>query len=153
MGASCGSSGKASAANLTHSIIAAYAESWTCSGLTPHWATLDSLSNQHRFLGKEQTVALCRPYPLYRTICYPQRRLALDSTCENSKTKDHEKLREECREGDAGGQNQLIRADKQSKRQATARRSSYALMCPMARRRSKEWVPFQVIFLQAFSCL
>ena len=38
----------------------------------------------------------------------------------------------ECKKRDAGGWNQLIRAEEERKRQAAVRGSSHGLMCPMA---------------------
>jgi len=71
-------------------------------------------------------VALDWPRPQNETICLPQGRYALNSTWE--------KLLTECRRKDAGEQNQLIRAEEESKRQATVPGSSHGLKFPMAQR-------------------
>ena len=62
---------------------------------------------------------LDRPYPHDGTICYPQGRHALESTWEKSKRKTKRNLPTEYRIEDAGGRNQLIRAEEKSKRKAT----------------------------------
>jgi len=69
-------------------------------------------------------VVLDRPYPQDGTICYPQGRHALDSAWEKSKRKTKKNQATECRIGNAGGRNQLMRAEKESKIEATVPGSS-----------------------------
>jgi len=74
-------------------------------------------------------MALHQPYPEDGTICYPQGQRALDSTSEKSKRKSKRSLETERRKGDAGGRNQLTRAEEESNTQATVRGSGHGLMC------------------------
>jgi len=79
-------------------------------------------------------VALEHPYPEDGTICYPQGWKPLDSTWEKSKRMTKRNIETECRKGDSGGRNQLMRAEEESKRQGTVRGCGHGLMCPIARR-------------------
>ena len=72
-------------------------------------------------------MALDWPCPENETICLPQGRYALNSTWEKLPAT-------ECRRKDTGEQNQLIRAEEESKRQATMPGSSDGLKFPMAQR-------------------
>jgi len=76
-------------------------------------------------------VVLDRSYRHGGTICYPQGRNALDSAWEKSKRKTKRNLATECRIGDAGGRNQLMRAEEESKIEKTVPGSSHFSYVPI----------------------